>query len=581
MAATFDVDLAEAWGVAMGEEFWGKGTNIQEGPGVNVARVQKNGRNFEYMSGEDPVLGSALLPRVVDGIQQNVMAIVKHYIGNTQETHRDTVNELVPEKLLMELYGPPFNAAVQNAAGVMCAYNRVNGVYACENPFTLKTMLKGRYNFSGFVVSDWGACHSTIASLKGGLDIEMPMGQYFTDANIRAAIASGDVSVADINERCQRILRGYYSIDPTKRHPCGGGVCINNNVSTPAHKTLAREITAKSTVLLKNTNSLLPISRTLRLALIGPDAVKPYTAGQGSGGVTTNAVVSPFTALSNAGINVVYEVGATAAAAAAAAAAADVAIVFGHAHSQEGSDRVNLLLDGNIDSIIPAITAAQPKTIVYLAVPGSIRTDWRDGVAAILTTFFPGEQIGPALMDIVYGDVVPQAKLPVTFPIGENDMGMTPSQWPGVPGNGFTTQSNYTEGLFIGHRWYEMNKFTPAFPFGHGLTYGAFTYSSLTTVGRIVSFTITRSSGDAASCDTPQLYLSSPYAGTDPTIPLKVLRHFQKVCVASTSVSFTISDADASVWDVATGQWVIVPGTYGISIGSSSADIRLTGSVTV
>lgn len=145
-AATWDPELIFRWGTAMGEEFWSKGTNIQEGPGVNVARVQHNGRNFEYMSGEDPVLGSALLPRVVAGIQANVMAIVKHYIGNTQETDRTTVNELVPEKLLMELYGPPFAAAVRNAAGVMCSYNLVNGLWACENPFVLKTMLKGRYS---------------------------------------------------------------------------------------------------------------------------------------------------------------------------------------------------------------------------------------------------------------------------------------------------------------------------------------------------------------------------------------------------------------------------------------------------
>jgi beta-glucosidase len=355
------------------------------------------------------------------------------------------VNELVPEKLLMELYGPPFAAAVQNAAGVMCAYNRVNGVYACENPFTLKTMLKGRYNFSGFVVSDWGACHSTSPSLQAGLDIEMPMGSYFTDANIRAAIAAGNASVADIADRCVRILKGFFSLDPSKRHPCGGGVCIDNNVSTPEHKALAREMAAKSTVLLKNDGALLPLSKTLRFALIGPDAMTPYTAGQGSGAVVTNAVVSPFAALAAMGINVTYEEGNTAQAAAAAAAAADIAIVFGHASSGEGSDRADLLLSGNIDSIIPAVAAANPKTVVSITVPGSIRTDWRDAPAAILTTFLAGEQIGPAFYDVAFGDVPPQGKLPVTFPIGENDQGMTPEQYPGVPGNGFERESNYTE----------------------------------------------------------------------------------------------------------------------------------------
>lgn len=485
-AASWNPDLIESWGVAMGEEFWGKGTNIQEGPGVNVARIQKNGRNFEYMSGEDPVLGSALLPRVVTGIQQNVMAIVKHYIGNTQETDRNTVNELVPEKLLMELYGPPFAAAVNGAAGVMCAsaaphrhaplarqepnslkstlrdhdrprtgsYNRVNNVYACENPFTLKTMLRGRYNYTGFVVSDWGATHSTNFSLLAGLDIEMPQAQFYTEANLEAALAAGTVTPADINDRCERILRGYFSVPVDRRAPCGGGICINANVSTPAHKSLARELAAKSTVLLKNTGNILPLTnRSLRIAMIGPDATKPYTGGQGSGSVVTNAVVSPFDAFVSYGLTVTYDPGQTPASAAAAAAAADVAIVFGHTHSSEGSDRSTLVLDGTTDAIIPAVAAAQPNTIVSITVPGAIRTDWRDSVPAILISFLAGEQIGPALYDNIFGGVPPQAKLPITLPIGENDENMTPEQYPGVPGNGFTRQSNYTEGLLIGYRW--------------------------------------------------------------------------------------------------------------------------------
>ncbi len=453
-AASWDPDLIEEFGVAMGEEFWAKGTNIQEGPGVNVARVQKNGRNFEYMSGEDPVLGSMLLPRVVNGIQQNVMAVVKHYICNSQETDRTTVNELVQEKLLMELYGPPFAAAVNGAASVMCAYNLVNGIYACENPFTLRTMLRERYNFTGFIVSDWGATHSTNASLLAGLDIEMPNPHYYTEANIMSALNAGVITPADINDRCERILRGYFAVPVDKRAPCGGGVCINANVSTPAHKALARELAAKSTVLLKNANNLLPLTnRSLRIAMIGPDATKPYSGGQGSGSVVTNAVVSAFDAFTSYGLSVTYDPGLTNASAAAAAAAADIAIVFGHTHSSEGSDRSTLLLDGTTDSIIPAVAAAQPNTIVSITVPGAIRTDWRDSVPAILISFLAGEQIGPALYDNIFGGVPPQAKLPITLPIGENDEQMTPEQFPGVPGGGFVRQSNYTEGLLIGYRW--------------------------------------------------------------------------------------------------------------------------------
>ena len=272
----------------------------------------------------------------------------------------------------------------------------------------------------------------------------MPLGAFYTEANIRAALAAGHVTAADITDRCQRILRGYFSMDPSKRHPCNGGVCINHNATSAAHKDVARRLAAQSTVLLKNAGGLLPLAKGLKLALIGPDATAPYTAGQGSGGVTTNAVVSPFAALTAAGVAVTYEEGKTAAAAAAAAAAADVAIVFGHASSHEGGDRANLLLNGNIDSIVAAVGAAQKKTIVYLAVPGAIRTDWRDSVPAILATFLPGEQMGNALVDILYGAVPPAGKLPVTFPIGENDENMTPEQYPGVPGDGFAMQANYT-----------------------------------------------------------------------------------------------------------------------------------------
>ena len=173
----------------------------------------------------------------------------------------------------------------------------------------------------------------------------------------------------------------------------------------------------------------------------------------------------------------------------------------------------------------------------------------------------------------------PQGKLPVTFPIGENDQGMTPEQYPGVPGGGFVRQSNYTEGHLIGYRWYEKAKFLPAFPFGHGLTYGAFTYSALAVAGRTVSFDVARTAG--AGCDTPQLYLSAPDSATDADVPLKVLKYFQKVCDATATLSFTVADADVSIWDVAAAAWQVVPGTWGVSVGSSSADVRLTGTVSV
>ena len=408
----------------------------------------------------------------------------------------------------------------------------------------------------------------------------MPNGNYYTAAKLSAALAAGNTSTAAIADTCRRVLQGWFALSPDRRHPCGGGVCIDANVSTPAHKALAREVAAKSTVLLKNEGGLLPLGRGLSLALIGKDATAPYTAGQGSGGVVTNAVVSPLAALAAAGARVTYSDGSNATAAAAAAAAADVAIVFGHAESGEGHDRSTLALAGGTDALIPLVAAANPRTLVYMAVPGSTRTDWRASVPAILVTFLPGEQIGPALVDVLYGAVPPQGKLPVTFPLGENDLQLSPAQYPGVPGGGFPVQTNYSEGLLIGHRGYERMGLAPAYPFGHGLTYGSFTYSGLSVSGRDVSFTLTRSAG-SLGCDTPQLYLGWPTAASDPRVPLKVLKAFEKVCAPSAQVTFTVTDAQVSNWDAASGAWAVTHGVYAVSVGSSSADIRLTGQLTV
>jgi len=610
MGSTFDPALALEWGDAMGSEFWGKGTNIQEGPGINIARVMTNGRNFEYVSGEDPVLGSVLVAPIVTGIQKHVMSISKHYIMNSQEFDRHSVNEVVDEVTSMELYGPPFGAAAAaGTSGFMCSYNLINGVYACENEQTLKTMLKGYYNFSGFVVSDWGACHSTLDSINHGLDIEMPDGKFLAPENIRRAIAAGQLQESQVDESCRRILSSYFAVPKAMRvpGPCGGGDCINDMVKTPAHIALARKLSAMSTVLLKNQGGLLPLDtrRSYNVALIGLDAVVPYTGGSGSGSVSNASAVSPMTALKARGVDVTYCEGTDVHAAKKAAKAADVAIVFGSAHTGEGHDRLNLQLGANIDDVIPAVAAAQPNTVVVLSTPGSILTDWRASVPAILYNGMPGEQVGPALGDILFGDIAPQAKLPVTMPKKENEQGFTTSQYPGVacydgevpfPGkagkhagkmNGkckctnpaCDVEATYSEGQIVGYRWYDKHDVEPAFAFGHGLTYGNHSLSGLKVDGRTVSFTLTRTAG--VGCETPQVYLGYPTAATDPKVPLKVLRFFQKSCGATTSLSYTASDRDVSNWDVTAKQWKVTKGTYKVFVCTSSRDCPLRATLTV
>lgn len=603
MGSSFDPALALEWGTAMGEEFWGKGTNIQEGPGINIARVMRNGRNWEYVSGEDPVLGATIAPAITAGINKNVMSVAKHYILNNQETDRSGVNELIDEKTLMELYGPPFDAAVQEASAVMCAYNRINGDWACENELTLNTMLKTRYNFSGWVVSDWGACHSTSPALERGLDVEMPNDRHFNEDDVKTAIDAGNTTMDRIDDVCVRILSQWYKLPEGKRYPCvpdgkpGTKICINNNVSTPEHKQLARKISAMTTVLLKNDNGLLPLSpdNALKIAVIGKNAGdKAYTAGGGSGSVSTNALVSPLAALSAMGgkISVTYCDGKDKDEAVAAAKAADIAMVFGVAEAHEGSDRDSLSLKDEIDDLIPAVAAAAPanKTVVVMTVPGSILTPWRDDVAAILSQGFPGEQVGNALVDILFGNVPPQAKLPVTFPNKENEQGFTKEQYPGVPAGGYTYQANYTEGQINGYRWYDKNNVKPAFEFGFGLTYGpAFDYSKLSIDAekRTISFQVARKgTGRLAGCETPQVYFGYPN-NDEPNVPTKVLRFFKKVCdngdgdAFQETLSYSVSDRDVSNWDVAAKQWAITKGKYTVSVGGSSRDIRLAGSLTV
>ena len=624
IAATFDPKLARAFGTAMGEEWWGKGTNFLEGPGINVMRVPYNGRTFEYISGEDPVLGSMLVGPAIDGMQLNAMAIAKHYILNNQETDRSGVDELVDEKVIMELYAPPFETASHhNVAGYMCAYNRINGVWACEQPETLKTMLKGYFNFSGFVVSDWGACHSTVDALNAGLDIEMPGDKFFNRQALQAALDNQTITMARIDESCVRILSRWYAMPASKRYPCatpgGSAVCIGKNVSTADHKALARKLAAESTVLLKNAplkggrgQPLLPLrrpsSQPLRIALIGPDAEKPYTAGGGSGHVAdSNVAVSPLMAFrARSGVSVDYVSGckpdgsADIDGAAAAAAKADVALVFVSATTGEGFDRKDLNLSHVLcggasypqEALIVAVAAQQPKTVVSMAAPGPMLTPWRTEVGALLCAFLPGEQYGNAIAGLIFGDTVPQAKLPVTMPNTANDQGMGEHQWPGVPSKRFPAHKEvrYSEGLINGYRWYDKHNVAPAYPFGFGLTYGPpYTYSGLRITGRTIAFTVSRgaaaegSSDDVVGCDTPQVYISYPGSDTDAAMPSKVLRYFQKVCDASADLTYTLTDRDVSQWDVSQKAWVVTKGTFAVYVAQASQGdgASLSGVITI
>eukprot|EP00037_Helgoeca_nana_P030206 m.371512 g.371512 ORF g.371512 m.371512 type:complete len:746 (+) comp28131_c0_seq1:2254-4491(+) len=628
VASSWDVNVMGQWGDGMGKEFFAKGANVQLGPGVCLARVPRNGRNFEYLSGEDPFLGYVLVQPVIKGIQShNVVANAKHYVQNNQETDRSAISELVDERTRFEMYYPVFEGAVKAGVGsMMCSYNKINGVWSCENPTTLGD-LKNSLGFKGYVMSDWGATHST--SIHAGLDVEMPSAKFMGPAGINSTLQAKGATLADIDDSVTRILTAMFQvgvIDTFAKDPMAYDVSKHSkNVTTIAAAELARTLSAQSTVLLKNDDALLPIAHGKRIAIIGlADTDNALTHAGGSGQVTPSFIATPlssFKAAYHGGV-VTYCNGSDVALCAAHAGAADVAIVFAGTLSSEGSDRKSLSLDDGIavnnqNELITRVAAAQTNTAVVLSVPGAILCPWAPAVKAILTNFMPGQQAGNAITDVLLGLVNPSAKLPLTFPNVENETEFTPEQWPGLPdaplpspktnprqlcekltqqgfAEGFvqgpTTNdpppscnyANYTERLLVGYRYYDHHKiaFTTGFPFGHGLSYTQFAYSELTASKTAVSFTL-KNTGDRAGAEVAQLYLGFPASAEEPPRQLKGFSKVLLAAGASMQITIPLTPREMSIWDVGSHGWQVVNGEFTAWVGSSSRDTRLTGTFTV
>ena len=542
----------------------------------------------------------------------------------------------------------------------MCSYNRINLVWACENNQTLNTELKGYFNFSGWVMSDWGATHSTVPSALAGLDQEMPLAQYFTEELLAQAIDAGQISNATIDDKVYRILNAMFAIGLFDNPNTGD---ITNNVTSVAHNDLARSLAAEATVLLTN-NGILPLdSATVgKIAVIGSGGYSDViTGGGGSGAVAPYYQVSPLEGICNrlggylpqraanctvendvyigqinaktnggtgpddccaqcatygacvaysykagtctfitnpeirvslAGYtsgyclspmpepqdcNVVYYDGADLATSAQVAANADLAIVIMATFSSEGHDRPDLAFPGNQDAVAFEVAAVQPNTIVVCINPSAVLTPWSDEVGAVLAMFMPGQEEGNALADVLFGDVEPGGRLPITFPNVENEVQFTKEQWPGLPED-HPLNSEYSEMLEIGYRWYQSHGVIPKFAFGHGLSYTTFEYSDLVVAGRNVSFTVTNT-GSRAGYEVPQMYLAFPASAGEPPLQLK---GFTKVSLApgqTAPVVFTVTDRDLAIWDVSANAFVAQSGVFGVSVGASSQNILLTGSL--
>lgn len=591
MAATFDRDAVREWGEGMGREFKGKGANVQLGPGFCLARVPRNGRNFEYLSGEDPFLGAQLAGPAVHGIQsQNVVANAKHWVLNNQETSRDHVSAEADERTRFEMYYPPFAAASDAGVGsMMCGYNKIKGIWSCENPETLARDLKQYIGFKGYVMSDWGATHST--SIMKGLDMEMPGADWMNPTLIVPALAAGTVSLEAIDDSVRRILGAMFSVGVMDQ-PASTWDWANhkNNVTSEASVALAQRLSAASTVLLKNEKELLPLKQGQKIAVIGLADKATVTHGGGSGYVTPSFLQTPLAGImAVAGEDhVVFNDGKDIQSAAALAATADVAIVFVATVSSEGGDRASLSLDDGSDrhnqtALVMKVAAANPNTVVVVSTPGAILMPWSNEVAAILTNFMPGQAVGGAITSVLFGTVNPTARLPVTFPNIEDETAMTPAQWPGLPDPNKPDYAFYTEKLLVGYRYYDAMgiQFTTGFPFGHGLSYTAFEYSALTVDQMTVTFTVLNS-GKLAGAEVAQVYLSFPTSAGE---PLWQLKGFHKTSVLQPgqveTVRIDLLPRDVSIWDINEHAFTPVTGLFHVRVGASSRDIRLQGDLNV
>jgi beta-glucosidase len=582
LAATFDPELARRYGEVQGRETADVGHSLIEAPDINMVRVYQNGRAFENY-GEDPFLAARLAAANVQGIQsQGVLAEAKHYTANDQETNRKTVNEVIDDRVLHEIHLPAFEAAVTegHVGAVMCAYPAVNGRFMCENQHLLTDVLRGQWGFDGFIQSDFGATHTAVGSAGAGMDLELrDLGPY--DAELKQAVLNGQVSMAALDQMIIRRLvteiRAGLLDHPATITPIDAG----------AGGAVARSIAEQSTVLLKNTGGRLPLDAggLHSVAVVGPYAAVAHPGGGGSSHVNPLYTVSPVQGIQQRvgpGVAVRTADGSDPAAAAALARSSDVAVVVVGEVEREGADRANLSLPAVQDQLVSAVAAANPRTVVVLNSGAPVLLPWVDQVPALLETWYPGEEDGNALAAVLFGDVNPSGKLPVTFPRAESQTPTSqPERWPGVNGTAV-----YSEGLEVGYRWYDAQGQDPLFPFGYGLSYTSFavapgSVSAPDAAGQVTAHLDVINTGRRAGSDVAQVYLTYPAAAGEPP---RQLRGFAKVQLRPgqrAHLAITLDRRAFSTWDSATQRWTVPAGTYRILVGDSSRALRTAATLTL
>jgi len=620
MAATWDTELVQREGQAIGQEVKALGRDMILGPTVNINRAPLWGRNFEGY-GEDPYLAGRLGVAYILGVQgEGVIPSLKHFAANNEEFERHRIDAHIDERTLHEIYLPAFKAAVEEAGvwTVMSAYNKVNGVHCAESTALLHDVLQKEFGFKGFVISDWGSTYSTTPTVNAGMDLEMPGGPpmkawlaspatqtsgngagWLTADKVLAEVNAGHITEATLNDNVGRILRVIFASGIFDHSHPGGG-----EVDTPPQKAVALLSATEGIVLLKNAGGLLPLDATKihSIAVIGPNSAVARTGGGGSSLVRPKYAIAPLDGIKDragSAVAVTYALGVgmegedpaqdTADAraralkeATEAAAHADVAVVVVGRYSKlegEGFDVKTMDLPAGQDGLIEAVEKANPHTIVVLNTGDPVTmTRWLDNTPALLDMWYGGQEGGHALASVLFGDANPSGKLPVSLPKKFED---SPA-YGHYPGENLKV--DYAEGIYVGYRYYDTKNVDPAFPFGFGLSYTTFAFSDLKAEHRDSSrFDVSlkvRNTGSRAGAEVVQLYLRDGHSKIDR--PVHELKGFQRVELQpgeTRTVGFTLDRAAFSYWSPEKKEWVSEPGTFEVQIGASSRDIRLKAPV--
>lgn len=606
LAATWNPEMGKLYGKSYSEEALYRNKNIILGPGVNICRTPLNGRNFEYM-GEDPYLTSQIAVSYIQGVQKNhVAACVKHFAVNNQEINRYSINTIVDERTLHEIYLPAFKAAVQQGKvwGVMGAYNQYNGQHCCHNQYLLNDILRKEWNFDGVVISDFGGTHNTKEAIFNGLDMEFGTNlgsveafeNYYLAAPYLDLIRKGEVGEKELNEKVRRILRMMYRTNMLADRPWG-------SLASPEHAEATRKITEEGIVLLQNKKNILPldVKKLRKILVVGENAVKMTTNGGGSSEVKAKYEVLPLDGIRNlvdGQAEVVYQPGYSSKEnglsgdslrmeAVKAAREADIVLFIGGLNKEayqdsESTDRKSYGLPYGQDELITALVAANPDLVAVMVSGNAYAIPWIKEVPAIVQAWYGGTEGGNAIASVLFGETNSSGKLPFTFPVRLEDNAAHALN--AYPGDGKTVE--YKEGIFVGYRWTEKEKIRPSFAFGHGLSYTTFKYGNIAIDKKVMSqadkltvrIPITNT-GMRDGAEVVQLYIGDNESSLPR--PVKELKGFDKVRLTpgeTREVSFSIDKEALSFYDPVQHQWIAEPGKFQVFIGAASDDIKARAS---